>query len=86
MSTPHWHMRDHNETNYARQLWPYPHHTGGGATTVLPSDIMTIDDWNWEMRWAKNSTAGECCCMKGPRPHGAEEIWMTESNTTLSLR
>jgi hypothetical protein len=53
---------------------------------IANSDEPNVDDWNWEMRWAKNSTAQECRCMKGARPHGAEEIWMTESNTTLSLR
>ncbi|WP_245830459.1 DUF4185 domain-containing protein [Mycobacterium numidiamassiliense] len=30
------------DPNYARQLWPYPHHISSGNTTVLPSDVMTI--------------------------------------------
>lgn len=37
-----WSEAAGGDPNYARQLWPYPHHLPSGDTTVLPSDVMTI--------------------------------------------
>jgi N-acetyl-anhydromuramyl-L-alanine amidase AmpD len=37
-----WSEAAGGDPNYARQLWPYPHHISSGDTTVLPSDVMTI--------------------------------------------
>jgi hypothetical protein len=37
-----WSEAAGGDPHYARQLWPYEHHTPSGDTTVLPSDVMTI--------------------------------------------
>jgi hypothetical protein len=40
-----WTKAAGRDPNYARQLWDYPHlPCPGGASTVLPSDVMTIGD------------------------------------------